>query len=359
MTPGIVPASWLFVFRRYLCCLLTDKDGDKVCYPGEETHNLLLTHLAEQTGIAEEDIMQISHIDVTQEFHADTVARLQPWYFPALHSLNVNLEYRRLGFAFQYYDSREFEDDGDHARPRGGRLQYDHTILQAAFTLKHLNSLNLTVPSGDCFGQFPWETMRQMKKFCSHFTSRVAQGSFGFLPRIPQLEHLQAELDFFSIPSLCCMTSLKSLYLCLALPEQGVVDVLRARERDDEVLYQLRKLTGLEKLDYCQQATLAGLLHLTHLTSLTHLTMRLPHNSEAGLRLWSVVNFFQGCDFQLQHLHFEFILDGAFAVASLDSARQLRSTSSDSVAELVFSVHWSPSQIAVRRLPGHERVMNL
>ena len=194
--------------------------------------------------------MQKEHVAVTQAFQPDTIARLQLWYFPKCHSLSVSLNYS-YRLQFESHDSRDIDHGRDHKRLRGCRLQHDHSILQAALTLKQLSSLVLTVPT-DCFGQLPWEAMTELKKFCIQFTGLIPQGSYGFLPRIPALEHLQADLDFSSVPSLCCMTSLKSLELSLATPDRGAVNVVQARQQDDEVLYQLQKLTGLEKLDFCQ-----------------------------------------------------------------------------------------------------------
>lgn len=295
--------------------------------------------------------MQKEHVAVTQAFQPDTIARLQLWYFPKFHSLSVSLNYSHR-LQFEYHDSRNLDHGRDHKRLRGCRLQYDHSVLQAAFTLKQLSSLVLTVPASDCFGQLPWEAMTELKNFCILFNGRIAQGSFGFLPRIPALEHLQADLDFSSIPSLCCMTSLKSLELSVATPVKGAVDAVQARQQDDEVCYQLQKLTGLEKLDFCQQATISGLAHLINLPSLTHLVLRLvlPYYfgpaPKGGLRLWSVIKFLQGHKFHLQHLQFEFRLDSGFAVASLDNT--LHSNDHGSEDELSFPVPWSTSQIAVR-----------
>ena len=159
------------------------------------------------------------HLDVTEDTHADTVARL--WYFPSIHSLKLSLDYPGQS-AFEYYDrTAEYTYEGENRRPRGGRLQYDQSILEAAFTLKHLSSLNLAVPCGDCFGQFPWETMTGLRELYTHFSNRVAQGTFAFLPRIPSLEHLQVDLDFFSLPGLRFLTSMTSLDLCLAPPKMA------------------------------------------------------------------------------------------------------------------------------------------
>ena len=281
---------------------------------------------------------------------ADTVARLG--YFPALQSLKVGLDcYSRT--VFQHYDSTGAHDyDHGVRRARGGLLQYDHCIVKAALTLSHLSRLNLTVPSGDCFVQLSWESMTSLKELRTHFTGRIAQGTFSFLPRLRSLEHLQADIDFFSLPSLACMTSLTSLDICLAPPEGGVVDGAQAQERDNEVLRVLSSLTGLKKLDFCQQATRTGLAHLTELTSLTHLSLRLPNSSEVGLKLWSVVSFFKGNSFNLHHLHFEFKLDRCFAVAFLNEGSQHDVSISDAV--LYFPVLWSSSQIIVKKLFAHQ-----
>ena len=317
---------------------------------GEWLHDDLLQQLAGQLGVSEVDFLTTYHFDVTQDTMADTVARLG--YFPALQSLKVGLECHSRT-VFQHYDSTGTYSyaHGDR-RARGGLLQYDHSILEAALTLTHLTRLNLTVPSGDCFGQLPWEHMARLKELHTHFTGRIAQGTFSFLPRLCSLEHLQADVDFFSLPSLVCMTGLTSLDICLAPPEGGVVDVAQAQERDNEVLRVLRSLTGLKKLDFCQQATRAGLVHLTELTSLTHLSLRLPNSSTVGLRLWSVVNFFKEQSFNLHHLHFEFKLDKCFAVASLNKGLQHNVSSSEAV--LYFPVVWSSSQIVVKKLFAHE-----
>ncbi len=311
-----------------------------ICFAGEKTPDLLLTHLAELFGVAEAEIVDMQHLDLTEHFEADTVARLR--YLRHVHSLKVNLNYQGQP-AFRYYQSADM-----HSLQRVGRLQYDLTILQAAFSLKHLTSLDLTAPCGGCFAQFPWETMTSLRELHSYFRGHVAQGTFGFLPRIPQLEHLQADVDFFSVLSLGCMTTLKSLKICLAPPEDGVVDVAQARERDDEVLCQIQNLTGLEKLDFGQQATFEGLVGLTKLTSLTHLSMRLPNTSPVGLPLQSVVKLFKGHPFQLQHLHFEFMLGGHFAVAYLDNELPHSAEQPEVDLQVYFSVPWSTSQIAIR-----------
>lgn len=83
----------------------------------------------------------------------------------------------------------------------------------------------------------------------------------------------------------------------LGSSKDGIVDIAQARARDDEVLFQIRSLTRLKKLDFCQQATKAGLVHLTVLTSLTHLSLRLPNNSQVGLKLWDVIKYFQESSF--------------------------------------------------------------
>jgi len=318
-----------------------------------------LPHLAEHIGVDDAEIFDMQHLDITEQFATDTVARL--WYFRNFHSLKVSLNYQGQP-AFEYYQPAEV--DGIQRR-RAGRLKYNLTSLQAAFNLKYLTSLNLTTPCGDCFGQFPRETMTSLRELHTHFTVRVAQGTFGFLPRIPQLEHLQADVDFFSVPSLGCMTSLKSLDICLALPEAGVLGVVQARERDDDVLYQIRNLTGLEKLDFCQQATSAGLVWLTELTSLTKLSLRLPHTSPVGLQLWSVVKLFKSHEFKLQYLHFEFKLDGHFAVAYLDDKLQ-HSANQPEAAMYLFKLSfpqstwvpallpWSLSEVAIKKLFEHE-----
>lgn len=281
---------------------------------------------------------------------ADVIARLG--YFPAIQSLKVGLEcYSRT--VFQYYDNTGvYAHNHDDRRARGGLLQFDHSMLEAAFTLTHLRCLNLTVPSGDCFGQLPWESMTCLQELHTHLTGRVAQGTFCFLPRLTSLKHLQADIDFFSLPSLVCMTGLTSLDICLAPPEGGVVDVVQAQERDNEVLRLLRSLTGLKKLDFCQQATRAGLAHLTELTSLTRLSLRLPRSSTVGMKLWSVVSFFKEKSFNLHHLHFEFKLDKRFAVAYLDEGSQHDVSGSE--AMLYFPVLWSSSHIIVKKLFAHE-----
>ena len=315
-----------------------------ICLAGEKTLDLLLTHLAELFGVAEAEIADMEHFEITEQFEADTVARLR--YLHNVHSLKVSLNYQGQP-AFKYHRSAEID-----GLQRVGRIQYDLTILQAAFSLKHLTSLDLTAPCGDCFAQLPWETMTSLRELHSYFTGHVAQGTFGFLPRIPQLEHLQADMDFFSVPSLGCMTTLKSLHICLAPPEDGVVDIAQARERDDDVLYQIRNLTGLEKLDFGQQATSEGLEGLTKLASLTSLNMRLPNTSPVGLQLWSVIELFKSHQFQLQYLHFEFKLDDHFAVAYLDN--ELQHCANQPEVDLCFRVPWSRSQVAIKKLCEHE-----
>ena len=288
----------------------------------------------------------MQHLDITEHCEADTVARLR--YLRHVHSLNVSLNYKGQP-AFKYYQSADMQ-----GLQRVGRLQYDLTILQAAFTLKHLTSLDLTAPCGGCFAQLPWETMTSLRKLHSYFTGHVAQGTFGFLPRIPHLVHLQADVDFFSVPSLGCMTTLKDLNICLAPPADGVVDVAQARERDDDVLYQIRNLTGLEKLDFSQQATLEGLVGLTKLTSLTNLSMRLPNTSPVGLDLWSVLELFKSHQFRLQYLRFEFKLDGHFAVAYLNNELWIQHSANQPEVDLCFRVPWSTSQVAIKKLFEHE-----
>jgi len=315
-----------------------------ICFAGVKTVDLLLTYLAELFGVVEAEIADMEHFEITEQFEADTVARLR--YLRNVHSLKVSLNYQGQP-AFKYYRSAEID-----GLQRVGRIQYDLTILQAALSLKHLTSIDLTAPCGDSFAQLPWETMTSLRELHSYFKGRVAHGTFGFLPRIPHLEHFQADVDFFSVPSLGCMTTLKSLNICLAPPEDGVVDVAQARERDDDVLYQIRNLTGLEKLDFGQQATLEGLVGLTKLTSLTSLSMRLPNTSPVGLDLWSVVKLFQSHQFQLQYLHFEFKLDGHFAVAYLDN--ELQHSANQPEVDLCFPVPWSTSQVVIKKLFEHK-----
>ena len=315
-----------------------------ICFAGEKILELLLTRLAELFGVVEAEIADMEHFEVTEQFEADIVARLR--YLRNVHSLKVSLNYQGQP-AFKYYWSAEI--DGPQ---RVGRIQYDLSILQAAFSLKHLTSLDLTAPCGDSFALLPWETMTSLRELHSYFKGRVAQGTFGFLPRIPQLEHLQADIDFFSVLSLSCTTTLKSLSICLAPPEDGVVDIAQARERDDDVLYQIQNLTGLEKLDFGQQATLEGLVGLTKLASLTNLSMRLPNTSPVGLDLWSVLELFKSHQFRLQYLHFEFKLDGHFAVAYLDN--ELQHTANQPEVDLCFPVPWSTSQVAIKKLFKHE-----
>ncbi len=278
------------------------------------------------------------HLEVTEQFEADSVARL--WFFRDIHSLTVSLKYQGQT-TFEYHQSAEMG-----GLQRVGRLQYDLTILQAAFSLKYLTSLDLIAPCGDCFAEFPWETMTSLKELHTNFT-QVAQGTFGFLPRIPQLEHLQADVDFFNVPCLGCMTILKSLDICLAPPEDGVLDLAQGRERDDNVLYQIRNLIGLEKLDFGQQATSEGLMGLTELTSLKNLSMRLPSTSTVGLQLWSVVELFKSHEFRLQYLHFEFQLDGHFALAYLDDEHQHSANQPE--VDLSFRVPWSMSPVVIMK----------
>ncbi|KAL0050682.1 hypothetical protein WJX82_004973 [Trebouxia sp. C0006] len=57
---------------------------------GEKILELLLTRLAELFGVVEAEIADMEHFEVTEQFEADTVARLR--YLRNVHSLKATLE---------------------------------------------------------------------------------------------------------------------------------------------------------------------------------------------------------------------------------------------------------------------------
>lgn len=228
-------------------------------------------------------------------------------------------------------------------------MQFDQRLLDATFSLEHLCSLNLHVPSGDRFCALPWEDLSDLRELSTGFTERVAQGTFGFLPRIPSLEALHIDIDFFSVSGLVFLTNLTTLDISMAPPERGVLSIEQALERDDELLSCSSKLTALESLDVCQQATQQGIAHLAALRNLTSLVLRLPRTSEVALNLWEVQHLFQEHNFCLKHLHCEFRLDGRFATASLSDAKTKTSVDGFKRSSgLQFWVPWSAMSVLIK-----------
>ena len=229
--------------------------------------------------------------------------------------------------------------------------------LPAVFLLTNLTSLRLDLTAGDCLCHLPWEDLPGLRKLHTCFVERVAQGTFGFLPRVCTLEVLQADIDFFSVSCLPFLSNQTSLDLCLAPPEHGHLSIRQSRERYEEALLQVAKLSKLQKPTFCQEAYPKAIERLAVLSSLTSLDLLLPKQSAGGLSIWDVKALFVSNWLRLQHLHFEFKLDHEFVVASMEDAEEVRSVDStismsdishNGDCELLFPVPWSTRRVVVK-----------
>ena len=283
---------------------------------------------------------------MTEQHHPNTITRLQR--FPGIQSITVHLDIP-VQHAFKYYKQT---DDGDydiHSRRYTGLMHFDQSLLEATFSLEHLCDLTLDVPSGDRLCALPWEGLSDLLMLSIRFTERVAQGTFGFLSRIPSLEELHIDnIDFLSVPCLVCLTNLTTLDISLAPPDKGVLSIEQASERSDDMLSWISKLTTLKKLDFSQQATTRGIAYLAALPNLTSLTLRLPARSDFALSLWELETMLQKHWFCLKHLRFEFKLDGNFATASLSDAGTDSSEGFKRSSGLQFWVPWSATSILIK-----------
>ena len=294
------------------------------------------------------------HLYLTQTHHPDAVARLL--HIPEIYTISIQLDHpghRSFHYHEGTYASDTSDDSDSPGRRRTGLVLFDQTLLAAIFCVRHLCRLSMRVPAGDRLYLLPWENLSHLRMLNVDITDpkgRVSQGTFAsILPRVPSLEELHADIDFFSVPSLVYLTNLTSLSLTLAPPYRGTLSSSQARTRDDEVLLHIKRLTLLASLEFWQEASQHGITHLSALPSLTSLTMKLSPHTKNGLNLWQVQRLFQENRFHLKYLHFEFKLDGEFATAS--SSHMLRGTHSlakvDPGNRLQFLVHWSACPVFV------------
>ena len=246
---------------------------------------------------------RIPHFDVTENLDPDTIARLV--HFPNIQSIRVSL-------ASVCHPMFVYNLDGeDYGRPatRPGLLEFSPHLLEATFSIKHLQSLRLDLACGDYLCHLPWENLPELCDLHVKLDKRVAQGSFAFLPRVATLKVLRANLDFFSVRCLRFLTRLVSLDMSVAPPEGGYLGTDQVRDRNDEALLQIARLPQLENLFLLQPASGFAIARLAALSKLTELQMHLPRDSHiAVLSPWEVVRLFQQATFHLQFLHFEFNL---------------------------------------------------
>ena len=247
--------------------------------------------------------------EVNQSCHPDFVARLRQ--FPNIQSIVVDLDIQGKP-AFNFC-----EETRPMERVRSSLIQFDQRLLEATFTLDHLTSLILAVPSGDRLCALPWGALRNLRTLQTSFKDRVVQGTYGFLHAIPSLNSLIAEVDFFSLPCLQSLTNLTSLDLLMAGPEKGALNRYQAQERSDEALLQISKMAKLVNLNFSQQASAEGIAWLAALPCLTRLTLRLQKASRQGLSIWQVETLLKQHVFHLNYLLLEFKLDGQVATAMM------------------------------------------
>ena len=300
-------------------------------------------YLAKEMKVHESVVDSSPHFNVTQKHHPDIVARIR--HFPGIQSITVSLNLS-VEHAFKY-STDKYSDDSSRRR-HSGLLHFDQTWLHATFSIEHICSLSLGVPCGDRLCALPWQDLIDLRELSMNFKERVAQGTFGFLPRIPSLEALHADIDFLSVPCLVFLTNLTSLDISLAPPEKGYLNIEQALERDDEVLSWISKLSTLKTLDFSQQASKQGVARLTALPKLTSLVLRLPSTSDVALSVWEVQSLFQGNTFHLKHLQFEFKLDGEFATARMLGAETDKLDYHKRSHEMQFCVPWSAKPILLQ-----------
>ena len=285
------------------------------------------------------------HLDVTEELHADTVARLG--YFPNVQSLRVSLDLSSRP-AFQFHAAVDMYGS---APLRSGLTDYNSSVLEAAVSIRYLRFLTMEVDSGDCFCHLPWQNLPHLCELRVKVCKRIAQGTFGFLPRLPSLEVLRADIDFFSVRCLRFLTHLTSLDLSIEPPEHGFLDASQARERNNEALLQIARLPKLETLNFYHPASMFAIAGLTALPKLTDLQLLLQPNSQvAVVSPWDVQRLFQENPFHLQHLHFEFKLGDWSGLATLSNVASHHASKLKS--EMQFPVPWSVDPVCIVPLKG-------
>ena len=300
-------------------------------FAGREISKFMVKELADRVGILEEDVQQLGHLDVDiNRFHADKLARLLN--FPSIHSLTVSMVSlypdRREPWSPPAFVSQDMKDDSN--------------ILQAIASLKTISCLFLTEGCGDSLNQLPWEQMRGLQELHTMFADDITQGTYYFLPRIPWLEHLRADIDLFSLQCMSLMTGLTSLDLRIAFT-RGDRRYYSNQTRDDQAMTYIATLPRLQKLQFVQEASLTGLQMLTRLAQLTDFCLWLPKASCSGHNLWEVTKFLQSNTFRLDHLCFEFMMSGKYVVASLKEH-----DAASSMSDPHISVPWCDTPIVIR-----------
>ena len=91
----------------------------------------------------------------------------------------------------------------------------------------------------------PWELLPSLSELRVQLNAKIAQGTFAFLPRVPSLKLLRADVDFFSVRCLQYLTNLQRLDLSVAAPDDGYLTDSQACERNDEVLAHVARLSKL------------------------------------------------------------------------------------------------------------------
>ena len=123
----------------------------------------------------------ISHFDVTGNIGPDTIARLV--HFPNIQSIRVSLALRRPLVEYHL----DCEGYGRHAT-RPGLMECSPQLLEATVSISHLQHLRLDLACGDCLCHLPWENLPKLCESHVSLDTRVAQGSYAFLPRVATLK---------------------------------------------------------------------------------------------------------------------------------------------------------------------------
>ena len=286
--------------------------------------------------------------------HPDIVARLG--YFPRIQSLRLVLPSgSRELFKFVPTNQPSFHSIRAD-QYTGGLLGFedprDQHVLDAVFSLKHLHSLSLDLTAGDSLRSVPWENMSGLTMLNTEFDHRAAQGTFCFLPRLPSLLTLRADIDFFSLSCIPFLTNLTSLDLKLSRPVGGHLNHSQAQERDNEALFQVLRLKKLQQLDYWQlgSATPEVIASLSELTCLTSLGLHISGDGCSSISLWALQSLLQQNPFCLQHMYIELFMDCQVAVAKL--ADDVAAPDCSYSSEVCFPVFWSPRSVSVSPKDG-------
>lgn len=287
---------------------------DKAALAELNVRDRMAEKIAEEMGVSADEIIDSDYFEVNQSHHPGFVARLR--HFPGIRSMYVHLDAPGV-HSFSFMERTKRFDSRVAFTESSSLIVFDQRLLEATFTLDHLTSLTLNVPSGDRLCALPWGALRNLRALETIFADRVAQGTFGFLHAVPSLRSLVADIDFFSLPCLRSLTNLTSLHLSVALPEKGNLSAEQAQERSDEALLHISKMTKLVNLEFVQEASMKGIARLAALPCLTRMTLRLPCASKAGLSVWQVEALLQEHAFCLKYLHLEFKLDGHTATANM------------------------------------------